>query len=81
MSILSKFKCGKCFQGYGELQSVGDHVCVGENPALAAFSAIGVLRLGAYSIDLTKCVEEAVQKNKVNRAIENLEDGMRRPDL
>jgi len=81
VSILSKFKCGKCFQGYEELQVFGDHVCAGENPVLAAFSAVGVLRLGAYSIDFSKCVEEAVQKNKVERTIENLEDSMRRTDL
>jgi hypothetical protein len=81
VSILSKFKCGKCFQGYEELQAFGDHVCTGENPMLAAFSSVGVLRLGAYSIDFTKCVEEAIKKNKVKLAIENLEDGMRRTDL
>jgi hypothetical protein len=79
VSILSKFKCGKCFQGYEELQAFGDHVCAGENPALAAFSAVGVIRLGAYTVDLTKCVEEALRKTKINRAIEDLEDGMRPP--
>ena len=78
---MSKFKCGKCFQGYEALQEFGDHICAGENPVLAAFSRVGVLSLGAYSIDFTKCVEEAVQKNKVERVIESLEDGMRGTDL
>jgi hypothetical protein len=76
---LSKFKCGKCFQGYDDLQAFGDHVCPGENPFLAALG--GVIGLGEYSIDLTKCVEESIQQSKVKRAIDSLEDGMRRPEL
>lgn len=78
VSILSKFKCGRCFQGYDDLQAFGDHLCAGENPFLASLG--GVIRLGEYSIDLTTCLEEAVQQHKVQRAIENLEEGMRRFD-
>lgn len=75
---MSKYKCGRCFQGYDELQAFGDHLCPGENPFLAA---LGAIRLGEYSIDLSACVDEAVQQHKVKRAIDDLEDGMRRPNL
>jgi hypothetical protein len=79
LKILSKFKCGRCFRGFDELHAFGDHVCPGENPFLAAFG--GVIRLGEYSVDLVQCVEESAQQQKIKRAIENLEDGMRRTDL
>jgi hypothetical protein len=78
LRIVSKYKCGRCFQGYDELQAFGDHLCPGENPFLASLG--GAIRLGEYSIDLAKCVEEAVQQDNVRRAIESLEDGMRHPD-
>lgn len=78
VNILSRFKCGKCFQGYDELQAFGDHLCAGDNPILASLGP--VLNLGWYSIDLTKCFEESVQRDKVEQAIEGLERGMRRSD-
>lgn len=70
---MSKYKCGKCFQGYDDLQEFGDHPCRGENP----FLSLGVMRLGAYSIDFRKLVEDAIEQDRVRRAIDDLENKIR----
>jgi hypothetical protein len=70
---VGKYKCGRCFQEFDELQAFGDHPCPGENP----FLSLGVIRLGAYSIDFRKLVEDAIEQDKVRRAIEDLEDEIR----
>lgn len=77
---MSKFKCGKCYRGFEELQAFGDHLCAGENPFLAALGG-GVINLGEYSIDLAQSVEESLHQHKVKKAIDNLEDGIRRADF
>jgi hypothetical protein len=77
---LSKFKCGKCFKGFEELQAFGDHACVGDNAFLAALGNGGTINLGEFSIDLSACVEESIHQHKVKSAIENLENGFRRSD-
>jgi len=75
---LSKFECGKCFEGYDDLQAFGDHVCLGDNPVLARFR--GVIRMGGFSVDLRKVVQETIRRHKVQWAIDTLEKGLRRTD-
>ncbi|MBV8164835.1 MAG: hypothetical protein JOZ91_11290 [Candidatus Eremiobacteraeota bacterium] len=78
MGQLSKFLCGKCFEGYEGLQAFGDHLCLGDNPVLARLR--GVIRMGGFSLDLRKVVQETIRRHKVRAAIDTLEDGLRRTD-
>ena len=75
---MSKYLCGRCHQGFDDLQVFGNHICLGDNPILAALSNIN---LGEYSIDLRKVVEEAVEKVRIQKAVDSLEDGLRRGDF
>ena len=76
---MSKYVCGRCHKGFDDLQLFGDHHCLGDNPILRAFG--GVINLGEFSIDLEKAVEESLEKHRVESAVNELENGLRRGDL
>jgi hypothetical protein len=76
---MSKYVCGRCHQGFDDLQVFGDHPCPGYNPVLAALCS--VINLCEHPIDLSKIVHEAVEKQRVEAAVRKLEADLRRGDL
>lgn len=78
-ATVSKFKCGKCFQGYDELQAFGDHPCPGDNAFLAAVSGIKI-RMPGFTMDFTAVIAEALRRKNIESAIANLEKDIRQTD-
>jgi len=76
---MSKYVCGRCHQGFDDLQVFGDHPCPGNNPVLA--SLLRVCNLGEYSIDVARTVDDAVKRQRFKAAMRTLEDDLRRGDL
>lgn len=76
---MNKYVCGRCHQGFDDLQIFGDHPCPGYNPVVAALC--NVINLCEHSIDLPKTVKEAVERQRVEDAVRKLEDNLRRGDL
>jgi len=76
---MKKYVCGRCREGFDDLQVFGNHPCPGYNPVVAALCS--VVNLREYSIDLTKTVEDAIEKQRVAAAVRKLEDDLRRGDL
>jgi len=76
---MSKYVCGRCHQGFDDLQVFGDHPCPGYNPVVAALC--NAINLHEYSIDASKIVKDAVEKQRVEAEVRKLEDRLRRGDL
>ena len=74
---MSKYVCGRCYQGFDDLQLFGDHAC--HNPVVIAL--VNVIKLSEYPIDLRKTVEEAVENHRVKKTVKGLEDALKRGDL
>jgi len=77
--VTRKYLCGRCRQGFDDLQIFGDHPCPGENHVLDSLRRD--INLGSCHVDLAQIVDEAVEKQQFNDAIEGLEDQLRRGDL
>ena len=71
--------CGKCHQGFDELQAFGDHACHGENQVLLRLRR--VIDIGGCRVDFGAMIDNAVRKNDLRLAVEGLEDSLRRGDL
>jgi len=76
---MSKFVCGRCHEGFDDLQVFGDHPCPGFNPVVIAL--VNVIKLSEYPIDIKKTVNEAIERQRVNSAVHRLEDALKRGDL
>lgn len=76
---MSKYVCGRCRGGFDDLALFGEHACAGVNPMLAAFG--NVINLHEFSIDLEAAVKDLEERHRIEAAVNNLEDHLRRGDL
>jgi hypothetical protein len=77
--VTRKYLCGRCRQGFDDLEVFGEHPCPGENRALASLRR--TFTIGGFRMDLAEMVDEAIEKQQLRDAVDGLEDHLRRGDL
>ena len=73
---MKKYVCGRCQLEFDDLQIFGDHPC---NQILAAFGR--ALNLYGCSTDVGQLVEQAMERQRVQAVVSDLEAHLRRGDL